>query len=83
MNKQAHHQEAHMRITKLIFLVLMFSVLSACSSFDVKKTSHMPGETAYDFTLPDQNGKLLKLSDVMKEYRGAVLAFYPKDDTKN
>jgi peroxiredoxin len=43
----------------------------------------MPGETAYDFTLPDQNGKLLKLSDVMKEYRGAVLAFYPKDDTKN
>jgi hypothetical protein len=44
-----------MRITKLIFLVLMFSVLSACSSLDVKKTYHMPGETAYDFTLPDQN----------------------------
>lgn len=71
-----------MRTIKLILFVLMFSALWACSSLGVK-TSYVPGENAYDFTLPDQNGKLLKLSDVMKEYRGAVLAFYPKDDTKN
>ena len=34
---------------------------------------------AYDFSLPDQNGKVHRLSD----YRGkiVVLYFYPKDDT--
>ena len=37
------------------------------------------GETAPDFSLPDQNGKIHKLSD----YRGkwVFLYFYPKDDT--
>jgi peroxiredoxin Q/BCP len=37
------------------------------------------GEIAPDFKLPDENGKLHKLSD----YRGqrVVLYFYPKDDT--
>ena len=72
-----------MRTIKLILFVLMFSALWACSSLGVNKASYVPGETAYDFTLPDQNGKLLKLSDVVKDYRGAVIAFYPKDDTKN
>ncbi len=37
------------------------------------------GQPAPDFALPDQNGKIHKLSD----YRGkiVVLAFYPKDMT--
>jgi len=37
------------------------------------------GETAPDFTLPDQNGTTVSL----KDYRGKaiVLYFYPKDDT--
>jgi peroxiredoxin Q/BCP len=37
------------------------------------------GQLAIDFTLPDQNGKLHKLSD----YKGKwiLLYFYPKDDT--
>ena len=37
------------------------------------------GDIAPDFTLPDQNGELRRLS----EYRGkwVVLFFYPKDDT--
>jgi len=37
------------------------------------------GQSAIDFTLPDQNGKLHKLS----EYKGRwiLLYFYPKDDT--
>lgn len=68
---------------KFVVLVLMFSVLLACSSLDVKKTSDAPNRTGYDFTLPDQNGKMVKLSEVMKDYRGAVIAFYPKDDSKN
>lgn len=70
-----------MRITQIILAVFMFAGLLACASVDVKKT-YVPGDTAYDFTLPNQNGKLVKLSDVLKDYRGVVLAFYPKDDTK-
>jgi peroxiredoxin len=37
------------------------------------------GQLAIDFVLPDQNGKLHKLSD----YKGKwiLLYFYPKDDT--
>lgn len=41
----------------------------------------MPDQTAYDFTLFDQEGKSWKLSEVLKDYRGVILAFYPKDDT--
>jgi hypothetical protein len=68
---------------KLLFILFMVLLLGSCASGDVKKTSSVPDTAAYDFTLPDQNGKLFKLSDVLKHYRGAVLAFYPKDDTKN
>jgi peroxiredoxin len=60
----------------------MIFLLCASASADVKNTSSIPGQTAYDFTLSDQDGKLWKLSDVLKDYRGVVLAFYPKDDTK-
>jgi hypothetical protein len=72
-----------MQNTKIILMVVILSVLSACASVDVKKTSDATVLAAYDFTLPDQNGKLVKLSDVLKNYRGAVIAFYPKDDSKN
>ena len=34
---------------------------------------------AFDFSLPDQNGDLHKLSDYRGQY--VVLYFYPKDDT--
>lgn len=39
-----------------------------------------PGQTAPDFTLPDQTGKPVRLSDVLRE-KAVVLYFYPKDDT--
>jgi len=68
---------------KWVLMVLMFSVFMACSSMDVKKTSAVQSNAALDFTLPDQNGKMVKLSEVMNDYRGAVIAFYPKDDSKN
>lgn len=40
-------------------------------------------ETAHDFTLPDQNGDMVTLSSVLEAYDGAVIAFYPKDDSGN
>jgi hypothetical protein len=83
VDKQINFREVKMISKKLIVLVLMFSVLLACSSMDVKKISDVQSNAAHDFTLPDQNGKMVKLSEVMKDYRGAVIAFYPKDDSKN
>jgi len=71
-----------MRFGKIIFVLLMFFTLWSCASADVKDTSSASGQTAADFTLPDQDGKLWKLSDVLKDHRAVVLAFYPKDDTK-
>lgn len=64
---------------KFIFpaLVLLFSW--SCAS--VKTLPHEVGNTAYDFSLPDQNGDTVKLSEVLARYRGAVIAFYPKDDS--
>ncbi len=71
-------------VKKLIVMVVMVAaVLSACASTDVQKTSNAQNATAHDFTLPDSNGKPVKLSDVLKDYRGAVIAFYPKDDSRN
>ncbi len=37
------------------------------------------GDSAPDFTLPDQDGNLLKLSDLLGSR--VVIYFYPKDDT--
>ena len=71
-----------MRLSKFILYFFVIIFLGSCTSGNIKKTSSAADNTAYDFTLPDQNGKLIKLGDVLKEYRGAVIAFYPKDDTK-
>ncbi len=49
---------------------------------DVKQAPSVSGVAAPDFTLSDQDGKLITMSEVLKDYRGVVLAFYPKDDTK-
>lgn len=38
------------------------------------------GDRVPDFTLPDQNGQPVRLSDLLGE-RAVVLYFYPKDDT--
>ena len=39
------------------------------------------GDKAPDFTLPDQNGNLTRLKDVLTK-NAVVLYFYPKDNTK-
>jgi cytochrome oxidase Cu insertion factor (SCO1/SenC/PrrC family) len=74
-------QEASMRRIKLILMALALLALCACAGAEIKNTSSAAGQTAYDFSLPDQDGKMWKLSDTVKEYRAVVLAFYPKDDT--
>ncbi|TAE54615.1 MAG: peroxiredoxin [Nostocales cyanobacterium] len=38
------------------------------------------GDTAPDFNLPDQNGKMVSLQD-FRGKKAVVLYFYPKDDT--
>lgn len=38
-----------------------------------------PGDKAPDFELPDQNGNLVRLSDVLDQT--VVLYFYPRADT--
>lgn len=70
-----------MRQTKLIFIALALLVLCACAQAEIRNTSSESGQTAPDFTLSDQDGKMWKLSDTVKDYRAVVLAFYPKDDT--
>lgn len=71
------------KLKKLIFMFVIFAVLSGCASLDTKPTATFPCQTACDFTLQDQNNKEVKLSEVLKGYRGAVLAFYPQDNTRN
>ncbi|MBN1498192.1 MAG: redoxin domain-containing protein [Spirochaetes bacterium] len=71
-----------MKIPKQIVLVLILFTVNACSSTTATSDSFMIGQAANDFSLPDQDGKIWKLSVVLKTHRGAVLAFYPKDDTK-
>jgi thioredoxin-dependent peroxiredoxin len=39
------------------------------------------GDHAPDFTLPDQSGKSVRLSDLLGEH-AVVLYFYPKDETR-
>ena len=39
------------------------------------------GDHAPDFTLPDQTGKPIRLSDLLREH-AVVLYFYPKDETQ-
>jgi len=69
-----------MQMKKLILFLITFLFFSACSSAVIKQDT---GDTAHDFTLPNQKGKMITLSTVLTTHRGAVIAFYPKDDSKN
>ena len=68
-----------MRMDKI--LVLLAVMLFAAASL-VYGAASMSYEIAPDFTLPDQNGNPVTLSKVLKDHRGALVVFYPKDDTK-
>ncbi len=65
-----------MKRTATLFAAFLIAALTGCAD-----AGQMPavGSSAPDFSLPDQNGKMVRLSD----WRGrwVVLYFYPKDDT--
>jgi len=71
-----------MRRVSSLFVLFFLFVVFACAGTDVKTTPSASGQLAPDFTLSDQDGKMWKLSDAVKNHRAVVLAFYPKDDTK-
>ncbi|NLX52156.1 MAG: redoxin domain-containing protein [Deltaproteobacteria bacterium] len=70
-----------MKQTRLIFIALVLLAFAACAGADVKTDAAASGQTAADFTLPDQDGKMWTLAETLKDYKAVVLAFYPKDDT--
>lgn len=71
-----------MRQVNFIFIGLALLLFTSCAGAGLKTDSTALGPQAVDFALPDQDGKIWKLSDTLKDYRAVVLAFYPKDDTK-
>ena len=71
---------------KLFFLIVIALFIGGCAASRTPDTpSAMESDhgNAPDFTLPDQNGERVTLSTVLEKYDGAVLAFYPKDDSRN
>ncbi len=72
-----------MRILKPVLLVAVLLFLASCSSGSVKDGENITVSKAPDFNLPDQDGKSVTLKGLLENKRGAVLAFYPKDDSKN
>jgi peroxiredoxin Q/BCP len=65
--------------TLLIGVIAVAAVVLAYLALNAGQGKPQRGETAPDFTLPDQRGKLRTLG----EFRGKwlVLYFYPRDDT--
>lgn len=57
-------------------------LLIGCASSGGPGTDAAPENKAHDFTLPDQDGRQVTLSEAVKGYRGAIIAFYPKDDSR-
>jgi cytochrome oxidase Cu insertion factor (SCO1/SenC/PrrC family) len=66
---------------KFMFIALVLLAMCASAGAEIKSTPTETDQVAFDFTLPDQNGKLWTLSETLKDYQAVVLAFYPKDDT--
>lgn len=65
---------------KRFLLALALFVVSSFSAFAASKECLPLGEKAPDFSLKNQDGKLVKLSD-FKGKKNVVVYFYPKDNT--
>jgi len=72
-----------MKYAKITILSLLVAMMISCSSQSVKTETAAASDKAPGFTLPDQKGTMTSLEDILKNQKGAVLAFYPKDDSKN
>lgn len=57
----------------------MAGALALAAAHPARAADIEVGQVAPDFALPDQDGKVHKLSDYKGKY--VVLAFYPKDMT--
>ncbi len=69
---------------KRIFAVIaVFVMFNACAPSGNRAALLTEGAIAPDFTLPDHDGRMIALSEVLAVSRGAVIAFYPKDDSRN
>ncbi|MBN2297308.1 MAG: redoxin domain-containing protein [Deltaproteobacteria bacterium] len=67
---------------KIAMCICILAFVSACASQGVNRQSMNTGSQAHDFTLSDQDGNMVSLSEVLQEYKGAIVAFYPKDDSR-
>jgi len=72
------------RNNQLQCLALVFVLLAttACASTQDQQATAASEAGATDFMLPDQDGRMVRLSGVLDTYDGAVIAFYPKDDSR-
>lgn len=68
---------------KKYFSVFTILLLSACATPGSKDFSMSTGVIAPDFSLPDHRGEMITLSRILSGHRWAVIAFYPKDDSRN
>lgn len=68
---------------KLRCLVMILLLLTAgCASTGGQPAANAPEARAHDFALPDQDGRMVSLIDVLDAHDGVVIAFYPKDDSR-
>ncbi len=65
---------------KRFLLVVALVVVSSLSAFAKDKESLVQNSKAPDFSLKNQDGKVVKLSD-FKGKKNVVVYFYPKDNT--
>lgn len=77
------YKEKKMRIINLVLILTVLLFPASCSSGSLKDEGNITVSKAPDFTLPDQDGKSITLKSLLENRKGAVLAFYPKDDSKN
>jgi len=64
--------------TLSIFVIGLFAYFTFALARDLPSASGAPrvGQTAPAFTLPDANGKLVSLHDLLSNHRAALLIFY-------
>ena len=72
-----------MRKKLMIGLAAAGLIFFGCAANNQALGPQHVGGTAEDFTLQDQNDESVTLSGMLEGRRGAVIAFYPKDDTTN
>ena len=71
-----------MRAKLRCVVIILFLFTAACASTGGQPAANAPEASAHDFVLPDQDGQMVRLSEVLDAHDGVVIAFYPKDDSR-